>query len=701
MQDSRAVQKPLSMRHFLCVVVLFALTVLARAQAPEVDSPAAAPTATRTATLQALVTTNNIQTTVVFEYGLTAAYGSTIQATATASATASIVKVETVALIGGETYHFRVTVTNPDGTDTTGDVTFVMPASAPTLTPPAPTATRTPGQDEITFRGTITANGTAGSAYFEWGAAVNNQPPATYTVQTPATVVAANAKAFPVTAVIDDTDGLQRGVNYYFRFVFSDGTTTTTTDSIAFTLANGTPVAGPDTFVLQTTSTTKLNVLANDSDPDGDTLEIIDVTEPENGTATITGTQITYQPGPGFSGSDSFSYTIDDGNGGEATAQVTITSPQGVVNGFHGGFVKTLEGKEAGYVLINGTQRGSFTAEVRLDGSDFRLSGRLAGDGSYRGKMWGSGEQHTVEFKVQQGTGAATLRILIDGGRWIAEVPTGLLSQEQLISLSGRYTVLLPGTGSTGGNGDDEENEGDTTPAGTGWTIIKVRPDGTASLKGKLPDGRTFSSKGVVGAGEESGVALTFFDDPKKTVVVGTLTLSEDEVSGSVRVEREKSGEEFFPKGYDTTLTASGARYIKPEKGQRALETGAPENDLQTITFSGGNLASEFSRELRVSEKDKVEVLEPGDDKMSMKIDRNTGRFTVKFRLTGRMNRKATGVLIQDRGDSGSGSGAGVFLGLTESGKVELSITSSSDDEPDDSNEENTNENENEEEEIE
>jgi VCBS repeat-containing protein len=66
-------------------------------------------------------------------------------------------------------------------------------------------------------------------------------------------------------------------------------------------------------------------VLANDSDPDGDSLAVTDVTAPANGTAAANpdGT-ITYTPDPGFVGTDEFRYTISDGTS-TSSARVTVT----------------------------------------------------------------------------------------------------------------------------------------------------------------------------------------------------------------------------------------------------------------------------------------------------------------------------------------------------------------------------------------
>jgi len=71
--------------------------------------------------------------------------------------------------------------------------------------------------------------------------------------------------------------------------------------------------------------TVTIAVLANDSDPDGDALTLVDVGAGDFGTTRIDGETVVYTPGSGFAGTDVFPYTIADGNGGTASATVTVT----------------------------------------------------------------------------------------------------------------------------------------------------------------------------------------------------------------------------------------------------------------------------------------------------------------------------------------------------------------------------------------
>jgi hypothetical protein len=95
-----------------------------------------------------------------------------------------------------------------------------------------------------------------------------------------------------------------------------------------FTLSapNSPPVANDDSIRVRKNGSETFVALANDFDPDGDTLDIINVSAPANGTAKETAAgKIRYIPRKGFTGTDSFTYTISDGNGGTDTATVFVT----------------------------------------------------------------------------------------------------------------------------------------------------------------------------------------------------------------------------------------------------------------------------------------------------------------------------------------------------------------------------------------
>jgi ELWxxDGT repeat protein len=68
------------------------------------------------------------------------------------------------------------------------------------------------------------------------------------------------------------------------------------------------------------------NVLANDSDPNGDPLTAILVSGPTNGTLTLNPNgMFNYTPNSGFTGTDTFTYKANDGSLDSSVATVTIT----------------------------------------------------------------------------------------------------------------------------------------------------------------------------------------------------------------------------------------------------------------------------------------------------------------------------------------------------------------------------------------
>jgi hypothetical protein len=68
-----------------------------------------------------------------------------------------------------------------------------------------------------------------------------------------------------------------------------------------------------------------VDVLANDSDPDGDPLTVTNLTEAANGSVVLNSDQtVTYLPSVGFTGVDTFSYTANDGQVESNVATVTV-----------------------------------------------------------------------------------------------------------------------------------------------------------------------------------------------------------------------------------------------------------------------------------------------------------------------------------------------------------------------------------------
>jgi len=115
------------------------------------------------------------------------------------------------------------------------------------------------------------------------------------------------------------------GGSYEVHLTVTDsvGQTGTKIQTIA---VNRPPVAVNDSRSTTRNTAANVNVLANDSDPDGDALTVASWTQGGHGSVSknANGT-LRYSPDSGYTGSDSFSYTVSDGRGDSATATVSVT----------------------------------------------------------------------------------------------------------------------------------------------------------------------------------------------------------------------------------------------------------------------------------------------------------------------------------------------------------------------------------------
>ncbi|MCC2614865.1 Ig-like domain-containing protein [Aestuariibacter halophilus] len=150
-----------------------------------------------------------------------------------------------------------------------------------------------------------------------------------------------------MTYVVEDTDGEQ----------------TSSTITVLVQGPNNNPVAGDDRIELLGTGLHVISVatlLANDQDPDQDTLRLNSVSAPQSGSLSIVNQSLQFQPEAGSYGDQHISYSITDGRGGEASATLTLS----VLPDSH------LRGTEYRDSFDVSAQSSGFTIEG-LDGHDY------------------------------------------------------------------------------------------------------------------------------------------------------------------------------------------------------------------------------------------------------------------------------------------------------------------------------------------
>ena len=111
-----------------------------------------------------------------------------------------------------------------------------------------------------------------------------------------------------------------------FTFNVSDGIYTADVAGIItinVTAVNDVPVANNQTITV--VEDTPKSVTLTGSDIDGDALTFIIQTQPQHGTLSGTGADLTYSPALNYNGPDNFTFVVDDGTVNSSAATVTIT----------------------------------------------------------------------------------------------------------------------------------------------------------------------------------------------------------------------------------------------------------------------------------------------------------------------------------------------------------------------------------------
>ncbi|MGH3019669.1 MAG: Ig-like domain-containing protein [Gaiellaceae bacterium] len=112
-----------------------------------------------------------------------------------------------------------------------------------------------------------------------------------------------------------------------FDYTVSDGRGKSDTGTVTVTVlpGNDAPLAVDDSLSTPEETAGQVDVLPNDTDLEGDSLSVTGSTNGAHGTASCDATTCTYTPALNYTGADTFTYTVSDGNGGTDTGSVSVT----------------------------------------------------------------------------------------------------------------------------------------------------------------------------------------------------------------------------------------------------------------------------------------------------------------------------------------------------------------------------------------
>lgn len=106
-----------------------------------------------------------------------------------------------------------------------------------------------------------------------------------------------------------------------------NGDTDTSTLTVTVTPATDNPIPASDTGTTSEGIAVDIDVLSNDTDPDGGTLTLVScaVTNPAHGTAAVVSGMVRFTPASGFTGDAALTYVVQNSGGATATGNIIVT----------------------------------------------------------------------------------------------------------------------------------------------------------------------------------------------------------------------------------------------------------------------------------------------------------------------------------------------------------------------------------------
>jgi formylglycine-generating enzyme required for sulfatase activity len=513
---------------------------------------------------------------------------------------------------------------------------------------------------------TVNPNGADTMVYFQYGTT-----PAYGSQSTPQDI----GSAFDQIIASGSIGGLSPLTPYYYQAVAINTTGTSLGAAASFNTTP--PIASVDYVTLTGASTIVIRPLLSDTDPNGFPLTITAVSQPSLGNAVITGmgTAIAYTPNfnfINFAGTDIFNYTISNGNGGTATAEIIVGNPYYLQKG---NFCGTLNNPGGGYITLTVSAGGAFTGKLRTGTRTYVLKGTFNSAGSYSTTL--GGEPLTLQFDTAGLTGDPFGQYNITGTyNGVAFTTWHALynSVSNPAPEAGYYTVLLPANSLTNSS----------VPTGTGYAIISVSEDGNVSITGYLADGSAFSDgifiTGGTDAFTDSFPIYSVLGYKIPGSLTGSLTFEDiPAVSGTggsdcdgtfTWVKPVQPYGDLYPIGFTTTLAAAGSRYQEPPLGTLAL-TLSNSDPNANISLTEPDFAGPYNHQLYITSSsrastDTVVVTNTSSDSLKLSINAASGIFTGTFIDPISAERvEVSGLILFKQTEA-----AGFFLSPTQSGNV-------------------------------
>ncbi|WP_255059507.1 Ig-like domain-containing protein [Mycolicibacterium arenosum] len=392
-----------------------------------------------------------------------------------------------------------------------------------------------------------------------------------------------------------------------FTYRASDGQVTSNlaTVSISITAVNDAPVAVGDSFTVDEDTELVGNVLGNDTDVESNSLTATLASGPANGTLVLNANgSFTYTPDVDFNGTDSFTYTVSDGQATStaATVSISITAVNDAPVAVGDSFTVDEDTELVGNVAGNDTdvENNSLTATLASGPANGTLVLNANGSFTYTPDVGFNGTD-SFTYTVSDGTdasAAATVTITITA---VNDAP---------VAVDDAFTVDEDTelVGNVLGNDTDVENNSLTATLASGpahgtLTLsangsFTYTPDvdfnGTDSFTYTVSDGTDASDPATVTititAVNDTPIAVDdSFTVDEDTELVGNVAGNDTDVENSTLATTLDSG----PANGTLTLNANGSFTYTPDADFNGTDSftytvsdGTDASDPATVTIT-------------------------------------------------------------------------------------------------------------------
>jgi len=420
--------------------------------------------------------------------------------------------------------------------------------------------------------------------------------------------------------------------------------------------ANRPPVAVDDEAYASGSGPVSVAVLANDHDPDGDSLAVTQVTQGQFGTVQLFGGIAVYNPGHAFEGYDEFTYTISDGRGGTATGVVRIRHPFPAAAGRYMPLVFDGDGRPVGSLDLQLLGSGAFTAVLTMEGR--RYSGRGAFNPAGAAEvalLWGDQALDlslSFDFSDPSYPLSGTLYAPAGEGSPAAlanfDAAVAAATFRQVPAEARRFTFAT------------DPPEGLPGAEGFSAARIGISDRYFANVAGRLADGTPFTASAHLDIAGDLNWNVRLYQG--QGWVMGRFSLDQ---SGGKTPSGTLTWSKPGPDGEASTidLTAAVSAYVPPSLPTASAWDFSGSPRLADFSLHNGGLAQPLEATLAFRDRDAI-VSDPTSVRLQM--DRRQGLFGGSVVIDG-VERRIHGVLLQDRN-----AGYGVFVGEAAAGAVEI-----------------------------